>query len=102
MCLEATIIDNVENISITIESSVELHCPREKENEELRRKVVNFCVWLFSFLKKKLIYYWWWCLCWFFIGVSRLFLVVESRGRSLVAVCGFLIAVASLVAKHRL
>ena len=41
-------------------------------------------------------------MCWFFIGVSRLFLVVESRGRSLVAVCGFLIAVASLVAKHRL
>jgi len=41
-------------------------------------------------------------LCWFFIAVSRLFLVVESRGYSLAAVCGLLIAVASFVAKHRL
>jgi len=47
----ATIIDHAENISITIESSVELRCPREKEDEELRRKVVNLFVWLFSFLK---------------------------------------------------
>ena len=47
----ATLIDNAQNISITIESSVELCCPREKEEEELKRKVVNFCVWLFSFLK---------------------------------------------------
>ena len=34
----ATVTDNAENISITIESSVELRCPREKENEELRRE----------------------------------------------------------------
>lgn len=49
----ATVTDNAENISITIESSVELRCPREKENEELRRDVVNFFLWLFSFLKKQ-------------------------------------------------
>ena len=51
----ATVTDNAENISITIESSVELRCPREKENEELRRDVVNFFLWLFSFLKKQCI-----------------------------------------------
>ena len=31
-----------------------------------------------------------------------IFLVMESEGYSLVAVCGLLIAVASLVSKHRL
>ena len=41
-------------------------------------------------------------MCWLFIAVSRLFLVLESRGCCLAAMYGLLIAVASLVAKHRL
>ena len=45
------------------------------------------------------IYSW---LCWVFIAVLRFSLVVASGGYSLVAVCGFLSAVASLVAEHRL
>ena len=96
----ATIIDNAENIPITIESSVELRCPRGKENEELRRDMVNFFCGYFLFKKISLL--WWCCLCWLLIAVSRLFPVVESRGCCLVAMYGLLIAVASLVAKHRL
>ena len=42
------------------------------------------------------------CVCWVFAAVHRLSLVVASRGYSLVAVLGFLIAVASLVVEHRL
>ena len=37
-----------------------------------------------------------------FLDESRLFLVVASGGSSLVAACGILIIVASLVAEHRL
>ena len=37
-----------------------------------------------------------------FLDKSRLFLVVASGGSSLVAACGILIIVASLVAEHRL
>ena len=53
-----------------------------------------------SFFKKKsyLVYF---SLCWIFIAAGRLSLVVVSRGYSLIAVCGFLIMVISLVA-HRL
>jgi len=39
---------------------------------------------------------------WVFVAVPGLSLVAESRGYSLVAVSGLLIAVASLVAEHRL
>ena len=35
-------------------------------------------------------------------GCARISVVAASRGYSLVAVCGLLIAVASLVAEHRL
>ena len=38
--------------------------------------------------------------CWVFIVMLKLSLVVASRGYSLVAVRGFLIVVASLVAEH--
>ena len=45
-----------------------------------------------------LIYFW---LCWAFVALPRLSLVVASRGYS-VAAHRLLIAVASLVAEHRL
>ena len=54
-------------------------------------------------LKKKCIYiciYLW--LCWVFIVVCMLSLVVESGGYFLATVPGLLIVVASLVAGHRL
>ena len=38
----------------------------------------------------------------YFLAACRLSLVVASEGYSLVAVCGLLFAVASLVAEHRL
>ena len=41
-------------------------------------------------------------LCWVFVAVRGLSLVVASGGYSFIAVCGLLIAVASLVAEHRL
>ena len=41
-------------------------------------------------------------LCWVFIAVCRLSLVVVSPGYSLAVVHGFLIVVASPVAEHRL
>ena len=37
---------------------------------------------------------------WVFVAARGLSLVAESRGYSLVAVCGLLIAVASLVTEH--
>ena len=46
------------------------------------------------------IYFYFW-LCWVFVAVHRLSLAAVSRGY-LVAVCGFLTAMASLVAEHRL
>ena len=48
------------------------------------------------FLKILFIYFW---LHWVFVAVSRLPLVVASRGYSLVAGCGLLILLASLVAE---
>ena len=51
---------------------------------------------LYIFFFWVIIYFW---LCWVFIAV-RLPLVAVSGGSSLVAVRGFLIAVASLVAEH--
>ena len=39
---------------------------------------------------------------WIFIAVCRLFLVVTSRGYTVVVMCGLLIAEASLVAEDRL
>ena len=41
-------------------------------------------------------------LCWVFVAVIRLSLVVASGGYSLAVVCGLLITVGSLVAQHRL
>ena len=48
----------------------------------------------------KINYFYFW-LYWVFIVASGLSLVAESRGYSLVVVCGRLIEVASLVAEHR-
>ena len=45
-----------------------------------------------------LFYFW---LCWVFLVAQNFYLVAESRGYSLFAVLGFLVAVAFLVAKHR-
>ena len=39
---------------------------------------------------------------WVFVAAHRLSLVAANGGNSLVAVCGHLIAVASVVAEHRL
>ena len=52
----------------------------------------------FSFFLKKLFF----VSAGVFIAVHGLSQVVAGRGYSLVAVCGLLIAVASLVAEHRL
>ena len=52
------------------------------------------------FLKHYLFIYFW--LCWVFFAACGLSLVAESGSCSLVAVHGLLIAVASLVAEHRL
>ena len=56
-------------------------------------------VYFFRFFK---IYFICLCLCWVFIAALRLSLVVASRGYSLVAVLGLLIAAVSLVAEHGL
>ena len=56
-----------------------------------------FCFLLRIF--KKLFIYW---LYWIFFTVCWLSLVALNRGYSLVVVCGLLVAVASLVAEHRL
>ena len=40
-------------------------------------------------------------LCWVFVTVYRLSLVVASRGYSVVKMCRLLIAVVSLIAEHR-
>ena len=45
------------------------------------------------------VYFW---LCWVLVAVRELYLVAVSGGCSLVAVCSLLVAVASLVAEHRL
>ena len=50
------------------------------------------------FFLNNFIYFW---LCWVFIAAHMLSLVVVSGGYSLVVVHGHLIAVASLVAEHR-
>ena len=48
---------------------------------------------------QEIIYSW---LCWVFLAVHGLSLVVESRGYSLIAVHGLRIVVASLIAELRL
>ena len=53
----------------------------------------------FFFLINLFIYLW---LPWVFVAVRGLSLVAVSGGYSVVAVCGLLIDVASLVAEHRL
>ena len=53
----------------------------------------HFCSDFFSFFKFYVLIYFW--LCWVFLP-----LVMVSRNSSLVAVCGLLIAVASLVSEH--
>ena len=57
-----------------------------------------FCFFLIN-LFILLIYFW---LRWVFIAACGLSLVAASRGYSFIAVRGLLIAVASLVAEHRL
>ena len=55
-------------------------------------------LFLFSFINL-FIYFW---LHWVFVAARRLFLVAGKWGLLFVAVCGLLIAVASLVAQHGL
>ena len=52
------------------------------------------------FCSNELFIYLW--LCWVFVAVCGLSLVLASWGCSLAAVCRLLIAVAALVAEHRL
>ena len=54
---------------------------------------------LFKFFLNLFIYFW---LCWLFPVACQFSLVSMSMVYSLVVVCGFLIAVASLVAEHEL
>ena len=56
----------------------------------------------FEFLFKNFYLFGYFGLCWLFIAAHGLFLVVASRGYSLVGMCGLLIAVASLVSEQRL
>ena len=56
---------------------------------------VSFCVCVIFIY---LFYFW---LCWVFLAVQSFYLVAESGGYSLFAVHRFLVAVAFLVAKHR-
>ena len=53
------------------------------------------------FLKIQFFFFFFW-LCWVFVAVKGLSLVVVSRGYSLVAMLGFLIVVASLVVERGL
>ena len=55
----------------------------------------------FFFFKNIYLFIYFW-LCLVFIAVHRLSLLAASRGLLFVAVCGLLIAVASLVAEHGL
>ena len=55
---------------------------------------------VFIYLKKRFIFFYFW-LCWFFISVGWLSLVVVSGNCSVVAVQRLLIAVASLIVAHR-
>ena len=54
----------------------------------------------YSILEFLFIYLFW--LCWIFVAVNGLSLVVLSGGYSLISVNGLLIAVAPLVVEHRL
>ena len=51
---------------------------------------------------KRLIYLFYLWLCWVFVAACGLSPVMASGGYSLVAVCGLLIAVVSLIVEHRL
>ena len=54
--------------------------------------------WVFWLLFLTVFIYFW--LCWILVAVCRLSLIVVSRGYSLIAVLGLLIAVASLISEH--
>ena len=66
---------------------LEDHCPHS-----LRSAPPSENTWDLFLIFKRLIYLW---LCWVFIAVRGLSLVIACRGFSLAAVCGLLIAVAS-------
>ena len=57
------------------------------------------CIYLCIYIYYVFIYFW---LCWFFAALHGFSLVTASRGYSLAAVHGLVIAVASLVAEYRL
>ena len=62
----------------------------------LRYSTILFCYFFFF---KEFIYFW---LCWVFVALHRLSFQLWQAGCTLVAVCGLLIALASLVVEHRL
>ena len=59
---------------------------------------ITFSFFLFFSLKNFFSF----CLCWVFVAVGGFSLVSASQSYSLFAVLGLLIAVASVVAEHRL
>ena len=63
----------------------------------LMSKIYTFCFYLFIYL---FIYLFW--LLWVFVATCGLFSSCGKQGLLFVAVCRLLIAVASLVAEHRL
>ena len=63
-------------------------------HQQLFQKSISEFYFIYLF-----IYIW---LCWVFVAVRGLSLVVVSRGLFFDVVCGLLIAVASLVAEHGL
>ena len=62
-------------------------------------RIFFFLIQLVLFIFNLYSYFW---LCWVFIAVHRLSLVVASGGYSLVVAFGPLVAVASLVTEHGL
>ena len=60
-------------------------------------KVILLCLGLFFFFSE---FYLCFQLCWVFVAASRFFSSCGEQGLLFIAVCGLLIAVASLIAEH--
>ena len=92
-----------------ISPPLHLTCVYTVTHYEMRKlihwyKMFNIAQWISFFFKIYLFFYWLidWLLCWVFVSVWGLSLVVASRGSLFIAVHGPLTIVASLVAEHRL
>ena len=95
---------NPENLTILekIQSSLLVFCLDDDSphvTPEDYSQVFNYLVLLFLFFLKNLFIFW---PCWVFVALHRLSFQLWQAGCTLVAVCGLLIALASLVVEHRL